>query len=167
MRKKLKPLYYLAGIFIVITLLYNYVYFVIYVPSASMYPTIEIGDRIITTRILDTSKIERGDILVFKSEEFSEIMVKRVIGIPNDQVEINSDGEVSVNNKKLTETYVMHLGHLSGSYKVPEGEYFFLGDYREHSLDSRKWNDPFIPENKILGQAKFILFPFNRISVLE
>ncbi|MBK5262763.1 MAG: signal peptidase I [Peptostreptococcaceae bacterium] len=167
MRKKLKPLYYLAGIFIVITLLYNYVYFVIYVPSASMYPTIEIGDRIITSRILDTSKIERGDILVFKSEEFSEIMVKRVIGIPNDQVEINTDGEVSVNNKKLTETYVMHPGHLSGSYKVPEGEYFFLGDYREHSLDSRKWNDPFIPENKILGQAKFILFPFNRIAVLE
>lgn len=166
MRKKLKPLYYLAGIFIVIALLYNYVFFVIVVPSASMYPTIEIGDRIITTRILDTSKIERGDILVFRSDQFNEIMVKRVIGLPKDQIEINSEGEVSVNDEKLAEAYVHYPDHLSGSYKVPEGEYFFLGDYREHSLDSRKWNDPFIPESKLLGEAKLILFPLNRIKVL-
>lgn len=133
-----------------------------------MYPSIEIGDRIITTRILDTSKIGRGDILVFRSDEFNEIMVKRVIGLPKDQIEINPEGEVSVNNEKLAEAYVHYPDHLnlSGSYKVAEGEYFFLGDYREHSLGSRKWNEPFIPESKLLGEAKLILFPLNRIMVL-
>lgn len=167
MIKILKVLYYLAGIFIIITLLYNFVFFVIEVPSASMYPTIKIGDRIITTRINDSSSIKRGDILVFYSDELNETMVKRVIGLPNDKIEINSDGMVSVNNIKLNETYVKYPDNLKGSFNVPDGEYFFLGDYRKHSYDSRKWDNPFIPEDKILVQAKFIIFPFNRISVLE
>ena len=167
MKKVLKGLSFIASVVIMTTLLYNYVFFIILVPSASMYPTIEIGDRIITTRIHDTSSIERGEILVFYSDEFKETMVKRVIGLPNDQIEINSDGKVSVNNQELNETYVKYPDPKSGSFKVPEGEYFFLGDYRLHSYDSRKWNDPFISESKILGQARFILFPFDRISILE
>ncbi len=94
-------------------------------------------------------------------------MVKRVIGLPNDKVEIDSDGKVFVNNQKLNETYINYPDNISGSFKVPEGEYFFLGDFRAHSFDSRKWENPFIPEDKILGEAKFILFPFNRMSMLE
>lgn len=166
MRVVLKGLSYIAAIIIVFILLYNYVFFVIIVPSASMYPTIEIGDRLITARVHDDSSIERGDILVFYSDEFHETMVKRVIGLPNDKIEIDSDGKVFVNNKKLNELYVKYPDNLSGSFKVPDGEYFFLGDFREHSYDSRKWDDPFISGNKILGQAKFILFPFHRMSAL-
>lgn len=103
-----------------------------------MYPTIEIGDRIITTRIHDVSSIERGQIMVYYSDEFQEIMVKRVIGLPNDKIEINSDSKVLVNNRELNETYVKYPDEKSGNFRVPEGEYFFLGDYREHSYDSRK-----------------------------
>ena len=167
MIKILKGLSYIAGIFIIMALLYNFVFFVIKVPSASMYPTIEIGDRIITTRINQSSSIKRGDVLVFYSDELKETMVKRVIGLPNDRIEINSDGRVAVNNIELDESYVKYPDNLRGSFEVPDGEYFFLGDYRKHSYDSRKWDNPFIPENKILGQAKFIIFPFDRISILE
>lgn len=163
----LKGLSYIASFIIVIFLLYNYVFFVIIVPSPSMYPTIEVGDRILTTRIHNTSSINRGDILVFYSDEFQEVMVKRVIGLPNDKIVINTKGEVFVNNQKLDEPYVKYNDELSGTFEVPDGEYFFLGDFREHSYDSRKWENPYIPKSKILGQAKLMLFPLQRIELIK
>ncbi len=167
MKAALKWSSFIAGIAIISLLLYNYVFFVIAVPSASMYPTIEIGDRIITARIHNTESIERKDILVFYSEEFKEVMVKRVIGLPNDIVEINSNGDVFVNDQKLDEPYVKYPDERGGKFTVPDGEYFFLGDYREHSYDSRLWKYPFISEENIMGKAKLILMPFNRMSVLN
>lgn len=167
MRAVMKGLSYIAGIIIVIFLLYKYVFFVIIVPSPSMYPTIDVGDRILTTRIHNTSSIKRGDVLVFYSDEFQEVMVKRVIGLPNEKIEIDSKGEVFVNNQRLNESYVKYPDDLSGTFEVPDGEYFFLGDFRDHSYDSRKWKDPFIPKSMIMGQAKIILFPFQRIGFIN
>lgn len=163
----LKWLSLFTGIIIAAVLLYKFVFFVIIVPSASMYPTIEVGDRILTTRIHSSSSIKRGNILVFYSDEFKEVMVKRVIGLPNDKIEIDSNGNVFVNKQKLHEDYVIDPDSRSGTYIVPKGEYFFLGDFRKHSLDSRKWRDPFVAEEKILGRVKVTLFPFNRISIHE
>jgi signal peptidase I len=167
MRVVKKVLSYIVSVIIVILLLYNYVFFVIIVPSPSMHPTILVGDRILTTRIHNTSSIKRGDILVFYSDELKEAMVKRVIGLPNEKIVINTKGEVFVNNQKLNEPYVKYNDELSGTFKVPDGEYFFLGDFREHSHDSRKWKDPYIPKNKILGQAKLILFPLQRMKLIK
>lgn len=167
MKEVKKSLLFLIGVITIVILFYKFVFFIIVVPSASMYPTIKIGDRIITTRIHNYESIERGDILVFYSEEFQETMVKRVIGLPNDLVEIDTNGDVFVNNQKLDEPYVEFSDYRSESFNVPEGEYFFLGDNREHSLDSRKWKEPFITEGKILGEAKLILFPINRITILK
>ncbi|MDR7855242.1 signal peptidase I [Tissierella sp.] len=158
---------FLTAVILIVLLLYKFVFFVVVVPSASMYPAIEIGDRIITSRIHNYSSIERGDILVFYSEEFRETMIKRVIGLPDDLVEINKNGEVFVNNKKLDEPYVKYPDNLSGSFSVPEGKYFFLGDFRIHSMDSRKWKEPFISEDKILGKAKLIIFPLDRIKIIN
>lgn len=163
--KNLMP--YIVGVIIIIFLLYKFVFFMIVVPSASMYPTIKIGDRIATTRIYDLESVKRGDILVFYSKELHETMVKRVIGLPNDSVLIDEEGEVFINNEKLEEPYVKYPDNKSGSFKVPEGEYFFLGDARDHSYDSRSWEDPYIPEDDILGKAQIILFPFSRISVMN
>lgn len=148
-------------------LLYYFAFFIVIVPSASMYPTIKIGDRIVTTKIYNVSSIKRGDILVFHSDELNETMIKRVIGLPNDNINIDFNGNVFVNNVKLDEYYVKYTDNREGDYTVPEGEYFFLGDYREHSFDSRSWNDPFIPAEDVLGKAKYIIFPFKRFSVLN
>ena len=167
MKIVLKKLSFIASVIIIFVLLYYYVFFVIIVPSASMYPTIDIGDRIITTRIHDSDSIERGDILVFYSDEFQETMVKRVIGLPNDKIDIDSEGNVYVNSQKLEEPYVKYPDNKSGSFNVLEGEYFFLGDFREHSLDSRKWGDPFISKENIIGEARLIIFPFDRTSILK
>lgn len=59
------------------------------VPSSSMHPTIEIGDKLTITRIYNTDKIQRGDIIVFYSSELSDTLIKRVIGLPGDHIEIN------------------------------------------------------------------------------
>lgn len=144
----------------------KFLFFVISVPSGSMYPTIEPGDRIITTRIYNTDKIKRQDIVVFHSEEFKETMVKRVIGLPEDSVEIKEDGSIFVNGEKLEEPYVKNEDGRSRSFKVPKGEYLFLGDNRRHSLDSRFWENPFISKENIKGKVVFILFAFSRTSKL-
>lgn len=167
MKKNLKQ----YGIFIILTVIIylfirGFLFFMIVVPSPSMYPTIDIGDRIVTTRIHQVEKINRGDILVFDSQELDETLVKRVIGLPNDRIEIFENGEVWVNGSILNEEYVAFNGTESGLYKVPENHYFFLGDYRIHSLDSRKWDDPYISEESLLGKAQWILTPWERSGEL-
>jgi signal peptidase I len=94
-------------------------------------------------------------------------MVKGVIGLPNDLVEIKEDGSIFINAHKLDEPYVKYPDHRTGTFKVPDGKYLFLGDYRLHSLDSRSWKDPYISEKEIKGKAVFILYPFNRASILK
>ncbi|AJA46952.1 putative signal peptidase I-2 [Clostridium pasteurianum DSM 525 = ATCC 6013] len=141
--------------------------FKIKVPTASMYPTIKINDQIFVTRIYNKDNLKTGDIVVFKSKELKEELVKRLIGIPNDTVEITDKGIVYVNGKQLDEPYVINNGGKSGIYKVPEGHYFFLGDNRMNSRDSRYWNNPYIDSSDIEGKAQIIVYPFNRFGFLK
>lgn len=152
---------------IIAVVINKFIFFVISVPSGSMYPTIKPKDKIITTRIYNVNKIKKGDILVFYSDELQETMVKRVVGLPNDSVEIKDDGSVFINGQNIDEPYVMYPDSRTGKFKVPDEEYLFLGDNRSHSFDSRSWKDPFIPVKDIKGKAVFILFPFDRVSKLE
>jgi len=140
---------------------YRYVFFTVTVPSLSMYPTIGIDDRIVITRIHDKNSIKRGNVLVFYSDEFDERMIKRVIGLPNDHITIDKVGTVFVNGKELAEPYVEYPDNRGGEYQVPEDSYFFLGDARAHSLDSRSWFNPYIEGNKIEGKSRFIFYPFD------
>ena len=152
---------------IVAVVINKFIFFVISVPSGSMYPTIKPKDKIITTRIHNVNKIKEGDILVFYSDEFQETMVKRVIGLPNDLVEIKEDGSVFINGQEIDEAYVIYPDSRTGKFKVPDGEYLFLGDNRSHSLDSRSWKNSFIPAENIKGRALVTIFPFDRVSELE
>jgi signal peptidase I len=160
-------IHFIITVGIMAVIINRFLFFEIFVPSASMYPTIKPNDRILTTRIYNDKNIHRGDILVFYSNEFQETMVKRVIGLPNDLVDIKDNGSIFINGHKLDEPYVKYPDPRIGKFKVPNGEYLFLGDYRQNSLDSRSWKDPFISEKNIKGKAVFILFPFNRVSILK
>lgn len=144
----------------------KFVFFNITVPTESMYPTIKIGDRIIVTRIYNYNKLQRGNVIVFHSDELKEELVKRLIGLPGDTVDVKEDG-VYVNNVKLDEPYIVNRGGKTGSYKVPQGEYFFLGDNRSNSYDSRLWKDPYIPKDKIKGKAVYTIFPFSRMAAMK
>jgi signal peptidase I len=144
----------------------KFIFFNITVPSESMYPTIKINDRIIVTRIYNYDKLKRGNVIVFHSDELHEELVKRLIGLPGDTVDVKEDG-VYVNGTKLDESYVVNHGGKTGSYKVPAGEYFFLGDNRSNSFDSRLWKDSYIPKSQLKGKAVYTIFPFSRMGAMK
>ncbi len=127
------------------------------VPTGSMENTIMTGDRILALR---TSywfdEPEAGDIVVFRypdDETGETLYVKRIIGTPGDTVEV-TDGTVFVNGEALREDYIaeLTLGEY-GPYVVPEGCYFMMGDNRNHSLDSRFWQNQFVEKDAILGKV--------------
>ena len=62
----------------------KFVVYNVYIPSESMVPTLNVGDKLVVTKIYDTSKIQRGDVIVFYSEELNQILIKRAIGLPGD-----------------------------------------------------------------------------------
>ena len=141
-------------------LIKNFLVFQVRIPSGSMIPTLNVGDRLFVTKIYDLDKIERGDILVFYSVELKDTLIKRVIGLPGDTIEIN-DGKVSVNGEEINQDYVKNTDHSYGTYKVPEGCYFFLGDNRPVSNDSRLWNNPYIDGKYIEAKAQLKIYPFS------
>ena len=127
------------------------------VPTGSMENTIMTGDRILALR---TSywfdEPEAGDITVFHYPDDptgKTLYVKRIIGTEGDVVEVK-DGEVYVNGEVLAEDYIAEttVGDY-GPYLVPEDSYFMMGDNRNHSLDSRFWDNKFVHEDEILGKV--------------
>ncbi|WP_298842456.1 signal peptidase I [Clostridium sp.] len=143
------------------------VFFNVSVPTGSMLPTIHLNDKILVTRVHNKNNLKHGDIVVFHSDELGEDLIKRLIGLPNDLVEVKEDGSVYINNKKIDQSYVKYPGGKIGKYKVPADSYFFMGDNRINSLDARYWQKPYIPEKDIMGKARIIISPFGRFGKLK
>jgi signal peptidase I len=122
-----------------------------------MLPLIKNGQKLQTKKIdaESLSKLTRGDIIVFKyPKDPSKGYIKRLIGLPDDTVEIQA-GEVLVNGSKLSEPYVdakMNLSHRSQPpMVVPARSYYVLGDNRDNSSDSRIWG--FVPEDFLIAKV--------------
>ena len=156
----------IALAFIIAILIKQFLIFKVYIPSGSMIPTINKGDHLFVSRVYNLDNIKRGDILVFNSEELNEKLIKRLIGLPGDEISI-VDGQVSVNGEKLKEDYVKNNDDFSGEFKVPEDKYFFLGDNREISLDSRKWQNPYIDGKDIEAKAQIRVYPFSDFGSIK
>lgn len=121
----------------------NYMFISVPVKGYSMLETLQDGDRMLLYRI---GNYRRGDVVVFDSEDPSsgapERYVKRIIGLPGDTVEIIRSAEGNlvtyVNAEPLTEDYITHAGGQElARYTVKEGEFFYMGDNRKNSYDSR------------------------------
>lgn len=149
---------------ILATLINQLLFYQIKVPSASMYPTIKIGDKIIVTRVYNKENLKCGDIIVFKSDELKERLIKRLIGLPGDEVIIKDKGHVFINGSKIAEPYVVYMEDLDRKFIVPANKYLFFGDNRAISWDARKWENPYIDSKDIQGKAQFIVYPFKRFG---
>lgn len=153
---------------VIYLLLNKFVFFNVQVPTGSMIPTINIDNRAVVTRIHNFDNLKRGDVIVFYSDELQERLVKRLIGLPGDKIEIKK-GVVFVNGEQLQEDYVVNKDHYSseGVYEVPQGKYFFLGDNRPVSKDARYWINPYIDSSAIEGKAQFIFYPFSEFRIIK
>ncbi len=132
-----------------------------YVPSGSMRPTLQPGDYVLANRfVYYLHPPRRGDVIVFRyPQDARRDFVKRVIGVPGDVVE-ERDGQVLVNSEPVVEPYVLHMSAgtpwipQQGSWRVPPGRLFVLGDNREASLDSRFWGT--VDAHEVIGKAFLI-----------
>jgi signal peptidase I len=144
------------------------------IPSASMYPTLHTGDRLVIEKVsyrFHPPKI--GDIIVFSSPQElqrrgypqNQAFIKRVIGEPGSVISI-AQGKVYRNGKALTEDYIAEpTNDPFPEIKVPEGAFFVMGDNRNDSNDSRYWG--FVPRQKVIGRATFRFWPLNRIGLID
>lgn len=144
------------------------------IPSGSMEDTLLIGDYIMVNRyvyspadtsfekaILPVRDVHRGDVIVFKFPDEPETdYIKRVVGIPGDNLEIRK-GIVYVNGERVDDPYVKEAYRLQDTYPVftvPEGKYWVMGDHRDRSSDSRVWG--FVPRDLIKGRALLIWWSY-------
>jgi len=136
------------------------------VENVSMQPTLKPGEFLLINRVAyKLGQPSIGDIIVFHAPGETDMdYIKRVIGLPGDQIRI-SDGIVYVNNQPLYEPYIAESPRYSGSWDVPPNEYFVLGDNRNNSSDSHMWG--FVPHDDIVGRALLIYWPLSELTLLR
>ncbi len=154
--------------FIISLIIIINVYFIpIYeIKGTSMEPTITRNDVV---AVFKSKRIERNDIIAFDYN--GKILIKRVIGISGDVININEDGKVFVNDKELIEEYAINLSDGVNTqdypFKVPAESYFVLSDNRKESFDSRNINLGSISQNQVIGKIQYIIWPPKKIKSLE
>lgn len=150
----------------------NYVIINANIPSGSMENTIMKGDRLFGNRLAYVRKSPaRGDIMIFKfPDDETENYVKRVIGLPEETVEIR-DAQIYINGSQvpLEEDYLKEeWTTATGPYhfEVPQDSYLVLGDNRNNSKDARYWEHPYVTKDEILGKAVFRYYPIKEAGSL-
>jgi signal peptidase I len=163
------------------------------IPSESMVPTLEIGQRVLVDRVsFRFGDPDRGDIVVFKppvgsdsnscgvqhsgdspcprpTEDRSDTnFIKRVVGLPGERLKV-IDGAVYINGRRQNEDFARldstcEICNLPVEITIPEGYYFMMGDNRGASADSREWGP--VPKKWMIGKAFMTYWPPNRIGLL-
>ena len=155
-------LYVLTIVAAVAVLIATLVLPVLQIEGTSMEPTLVNGDIVLLTK---TTRFSRGDLCGFTWN--NKLLIKRVIGVPGDWIEIDTDGTVYLNGEKLDEPYAEHLAvgecDVTFPYQVPPEEYFVLGDMRESSIDSRNTLIGCIKKDQIVGKVFFRVWPLKTL----
>ena len=134
--------------------------------GSSMTPTLVNGNIVAAVR---NGTYQRGDIIAFYYN--NKILVKRVIGMPGEWVDMDESGNVTIDGEPLEEPYLTEkaLGEcdIELPYQVPEGRYFVMGDHRSVSSDSRSSQVGCVSEEQIVGKLLFRLWPLDEIGPIE
>jgi signal peptidase I len=145
-----------------------------YIPSDSMLPTLQIGDRLVVEKVsYHFHDPQPGDIVVFdpppvlqaRGYRRDQAFIKRIIGRPGDTIAVH-DGQVWRNQQPLSEAYIAEApDYRLPTVTVPVNTVFVMGDNRNNSNDSHVWG--FLPKQNIIGRAWIRFFPFDRIARLS
>ena len=144
-----------------------------FVKGASMEPSFEDGDYLLINEIsYRFNRPERGDVIIFRyPQDTSQFFIKRIIGLPEETVEIKNN-KVTVYNKKTPQGFSLDEKYLSANQqtlgdmvlKLDDNDYFVLGDNRLQSSDSRRWGT--VNKTLIVGRAFLRPWPVNRMAKL-
>jgi signal peptidase I len=145
-----------------------------YIPSESMFPTLDLGDRLVIEKVsYKFHPLDRGDIIVFQPPpqlqaigyEADRAFIKRAIAVGGDTVAV-SNGIVYLNDRPLIEPYIAQAPEYNyPAVTIPAGQVFVMGDNRNNSNDSHRWG--FLPQENIIGHAVFRFWPLDRFGLVE
>ena len=153
---------------IIVALIFGFVIRPVEVLGHSMEPTLQNGDRLIEWMLFYTP--QQGDtVILSENTGLDEALVKRVIAVEGQTVDINENGEVLVDGSLLDEPYIYEamrqpMGETLTDVVVPEGSIFVMGDNRNNSSDSRDVTLGTVDERYVLGRALWVILPFQRFG---
>jgi signal peptidase I len=135
--------------------------------GASMTPSLQEGDIVLACK---TDNLSRGDVAALYYS--NRILVKRVVGLPFEWVDMDEEGCIYINGERLEEDYVQNLEYGEETnvvfpYQVPEGSYFVVGDSRQTSVDSRNTTIGAISQDDIIGRLIWKVWPLNRFGSVQ
>lgn len=139
------------------------------IPTESMVPTLEVGNRVLANKfVYRFTEPERRDIVVFDSVEEGDdqTLIKRVVGVAGDEIQVQG-GVLYVNGEEQQEPYLNDADQSLGFYGptvVPEGHIFVMGDNRGNSADSRVFGP--LPLENLKGEAFMRFWPISKISTI-
>jgi signal peptidase I len=157
----------IGGAVLITILLRTFAFQTFYIPSESMLPTLQVGDRIVVNKIADD--YDRGNIVVFNKPDSWQaahaVLIKRIVGLPGETLEIRNN-TVFIDGEELVEPYLAEGATMAdyGPFTIPDGQVFVMGDNRTFSSDSRE-NGP-VPLSDVVGRAALRIWPIGTFGGL-
>ena len=148
-------------IIVVVAFIRTFIITPVKVNGNSMYPTLEGNEIMLLNKLAD---IDRFDIVVVKLDGEDSNLIKRIIGLPGETVEI-SENQIYIDGELLDDPYGYGITYNIDPVTLGDDEYFILGDNRIISLDSRSFGK--IHRSEIKGTTNFIMYPFGKIGKVE
>lgn len=162
----LSTLYALVIVAALAALIASLILPVMQISGDSMDPTLHEGDTVV---LLKATRYKAGDLCSFSWN--NKTLIKRIIAVAGDKIEIDPNGNVKVNDKIIDEPYIQEKGlgecDIKFPYFVPDNSYFVMGDHRATSIDSRSTVIGSVNHDQIIGKVFIRVLPFNRFGFVK